>query len=211
MAAKAMATVPPDSSRAPVEGRVPTTSALPKPLRIAFIVLGIVVVSLTVGGGVLYVRSPRVRIAVSALRELVVAGMQGMHAPGTEALRDAGCKTALVMDTRAVLDTLGALDERGDRRRTMPKLFDGPLVQCAIARGDAALSCERVAEVYVGAVPSPPATFTVMVTVAGQKGAACTGKFDSDGRRVPDGPTAPPTPPAGDVPREVPTPAASTR
>jgi hypothetical protein len=65
---------------------------------------------------------------------------EGMHARGTDELRQVGCSTAIVMDMARALGDAGV-------REGEPRM----LVTCDVA-GDAPPSCERVAAAYFSAL-----------------------------------------------------------
>lgn len=154
-------------------------------IRRGFKILGAIVVFVVVGIGALAVvllQNPRVQGLVRTMRAGFDAVMAGRNAPGTEALRAAGCATAMVLDIEAARRELVA---DAEQRARMGAGLGGALVLCGVS-GDG-LTCERVAEVYGKAVPDGE-PFSVMVRARGEKEARCSGRFGRDGSRLGDMP-----------------------
>ena len=149
-------------------------------------ILGGILVFVVVGGGTLGVvllQNPRVRRIVDRVRGGFVAVMAAQHAPGTDALRAAGCTTAMVIDPRGPTIRPPAEQDAAFRAGVAADL-GGPLVMCTVGE-PTALTCERIAEIYRGAVPNG-APFSVAIHVLHRKEPACRARFAGDGTRLGD-------------------------
>lgn len=104
-------------------------------------------------------------------------------APGTNALREIGCDTALVMPFGAILNpieelagTLGEPEELGDEVHALDETL---LVQCSPGLWrDEDLTCEQIARTY-GEATGTTEEFLVMLERADET--ACSGFYRSDG------------------------------
>jgi hypothetical protein len=160
---------------APPQGRSGCLTAL-------YIVLGLGLVALVVliVGGWLFLRSETGQQVMTTVREGVTLAQEASTAPGTEALRDAGCGQALVMSAARLRDVAGAivtgLPEGAGLAGAERVLF------CQASRGgDPPPACADLVRRYAGAVDDAPDRMAVLVQVAGQSDAACQGVYSPDG------------------------------
>jgi hypothetical protein len=187
-----MADLPPSTppstppSRPPIEPPPPKVGALPRPLKILFMLFGAVMVFAIVFGatrGAILLRNPRIRAKVMAIRDGIGTFVQGWQAPGADALRKAGCDFAAVMDLGQFL---GRSSDGSGPPASVPPFLEHPVVTCTILKADASFTCEHVAQVYGNAVADAPDSFPVLLTVQGQKEPVCSGLYARDGRRTGD-------------------------
>lgn len=153
------------------------------------VVLGLLVLVLVAGGigAWLFLRSEtgqRVRQTVSAGISLT---RDAARAPGTEALRAAGCTEAMVVPTGRVFELLGEFAPEANRGNgpDADALREPIVVFCQLdVVDDRAPDCGEVARVYTGALQDPPERFGVMVLGEGRRGRVCEGAYARDGSRL---------------------------
>lgn len=139
---------------------------------------GLVIIGVAVGVGIYAVMSsPRGRALVGLVSEAVKISAKAQRAPGTKALRAAGCEQALVFDVedlRKIMHDLdaGAIDEG----------LSGEMVMCTANQSQ---TCDAVAATYVGAVGTRPKPITV--TVQENKKVVCLQHYDGSGQPLGNG------------------------
>ena len=101
-------------------------------------------------------KDPKIRKAFSVLKEGMSVTIESMNAPGTEALREAGCKQAMVIDT----ERLNTLMEEAGSGEAPEESFR--VVICHV-NPESTLDCPTVAQVYGKAIPDAPDKMMVQV------------------------------------------------
>lgn len=146
------------------------------------------VILLVCGGAVTLVgwsiwQRPEVQRAAEVAGAAMDLTREAMQAPGTGALREAGCAQAMVYSPALLERFVGVV--RGDGGVVRGEVPDHPLVVCQV-RGRAGPDCATVARTYAEAVSPPPAELGV--TVQAQRRARCQGVYRPDGTflRPPD-------------------------
>lgn len=164
----------------------PTSPNAPKSrsgcLTALYIMLGIGVVLLLITGiGIfLFARSEQGQKLISGISEGISLVREASQAPGTDALRAAGCTQAMVMPTAKMIELLSQINP--EVRQEVPELGgDGTLVLCQPASADAGPGCEEVARIYAGAAPQAPEQFGVMVQPQRGSEPKCQGTYARDG------------------------------
>jgi hypothetical protein len=121
---------------------------------------------------------------LGGMKDLAGIMLEAQSAPGASELRDAGCDTALVIDTRRLQGALEKIDaEIAKKEGRKPNPIDlsdegGAFIQCQMQSGKPP-SCEDLAKVYVKAT-KPKERF--MVSASTQSGSgACSLLFEKDG------------------------------
>lgn len=138
-------------------------------------VVGIVVGVRALGGG----SSPAA--AASTVPKGALVADQGMHAPGTDALRKLGCSHALVIDMARLLGGPGKVRD-GEPRY---------MVTCEVADATHAPACERVADTYFGAIGGTAAgNVGVRVATADPPKSRCSRLYAPSGADLGPFPTA---------------------
>jgi hypothetical protein len=140
----------------------------------------------------LFMRSERGQKLVKVINDGVTLGQQALTAPGTEALRAAGCTQAMVISGSEVVKLLSEFAP--EAAKDIPSsLQDSTLVMCQIGidKGEGP-DCTHVATVYAGAAPEAPDRFGVMVQQqrVGRATQKCQGSYARDGTFL--GPLEPP-------------------
>jgi hypothetical protein len=151
-----------------------------------YIALGIVVaalLALAIGAWV-FVRSETGQRFIEVAREGISLTREAARAPGTDALRAAGCSQAMVMSMDRMFDLLGEIApearQRGRRRGGAP--MEGTLVFCQMAANDGKdADCARLARTYAEAVPDGPERFGLVVQASGNGRPVCQGTYGRDG------------------------------
>ncbi len=143
--------------------------------------LGAVMIVMTGIGIWLFLRSETGQKLVDVASDGIALVREATQAPGTEALRAAGCSQAMVIPTSKVLKLVGEFAP--DARRELPESFaDGTLVMCQLnTRDGEGPDCAEVARVYARAAPQAPERFGVMVQNQRQGQAKCQGSYARDG------------------------------
>ena len=114
------------------------------------------------------------------------------QAPGTEALREAGCETAMVSSAEAAFEIFSTVipeaEQEAEIRGKLEQAAGGQdlddllLVICTLPRlsvGDT--RCDELARTYANAVDETPDSFYVLAIRAGDDGPSCQGVYAPDG------------------------------
>ena len=164
----------------------PTSPTAPKSrsgcLLALYIVLGIGAVLVVVTGIAifLFARSERGQKLISGISEGISLVREASQAPGTDALRAAGCTQAMVMPTAKMIELVSEIAPQA--REEVPELpGDGTLVLCQPASMDTGPDCAEVARIYAGAAPNAPEQFAVMVQAQRGGKTKCQGSYARDG------------------------------
>jgi hypothetical protein len=121
--------------------------------------------------------------------EWVVVASQ---APGTDALREAGCEGAMASDAGSAVDIFMTLipdEEKQQQVRDELRKEAGAndldqltIVVCTLGRFSVATpGCDELARTYGNAVDDPPDSFFVLVMKQGQNEPSCQGIYSPDG------------------------------
>jgi hypothetical protein len=124
--------------------------------------------------------NPRVQLGMRAAGAAMEMNQRALQAPGAQALRDAGCRHAMVYSPALMARFVERL--RVEEGRIVAPT--APLVVCA-SRADPP-SCETLASTYAVAVEAPPSELLVDVFVAGEAPPRCVGVYDEGGGRLRD-------------------------
>jgi hypothetical protein len=151
-------------------------------LTVAYVALGLLLLTLvTIGVGTwVFLRSETGQRVVSTAREGMLMARDAANAPGTAALREAGCSQAMVMPFGRMMDLIGEIVTvpPGQVPRGAPDL----MVFCQIPSGDVeAPACDTLARIYGQAVPDAPARFGVIVQQSSGRRPVCDGTYSPDG------------------------------
>ena len=160
-------------------------------------VAGVLLITAFVSGW-LFFRSDTGQRVVGLAREGITMSREAMTAPGTEALRAAGCREAMVMSMERMFELIAEIAPEVKNDPDVER-FGRTMVVCHVPSGDPAPDCSEVARVYAGAVPDGPARFLVTVQDASGRDGRCQGIYGRDGTLLEevDGRGRPQTPPAG--------------
>lgn len=144
---------------------------------------GIVTLVLVAAGAWVFLRSETGQRVTQAVTEGISLTREAQSAPGTEALRAAGCSQAMVIPTGRMLELAS---EFAAEARTDPGADAGPfgeasVVMCQLDVVDDAPDCPEVARVYAGAVPDGPERFGVVVQQENGRRPVCQGSYGRDG------------------------------
>jgi hypothetical protein len=175
-------------------------------LIVAFVGAGIVFVSLLLAGvaALRFSRTEQGKQMVGAVSDAFKMATDGMNAQGTEALRKAGCKQAMVIDMRRAVNVGRAFAPKGAPGPGAPP-SNSVMVTCIMGIFDAPLKCDPIAKIYVEALGgTTPEAFFAMVQKQGSRQFHCMGLYSKTGallRAVPppgqkaegDGASAPPS------------------
>jgi hypothetical protein len=144
-----------------------------------YVLLGLgALVLVTVGiGAWLFVRSERGQQLIGVAGEGISLMQQARRAPGTEALRAAGCAQAMVMPVARMAELIGQVAPQA--RKEMPEMFaDGTVVFCQLPPGEGTgPECAEIARVYSNAVPDAPDRFGVIVQDQRRREPRCQGSY----------------------------------
>jgi hypothetical protein len=99
------------------------------------------------------------------------ASYEGQFTPAADALREAGCQTALVLSAE---DAQGLVDSIAD---SPIEFGDGPYVQCRTILPAAGDACAKMARIAARASDPTPSRLVVRVQGLG----ACSGVYTPDG------------------------------
>lgn len=129
------------------------------------------------------VTNAKLRKVGAVFGETLRAGMAATKAPGTEALREAGCDVAAVIDLKAIRDLVEAVEEEGGDAKTkeVSDLDITAAVSCELGASSPTLTCEQVAKTYGKAVSQPSERFFVSVRRQLPPEDLCTGLYGPDG------------------------------
>lgn len=132
--------------------------------------------------------SPAVQAGVRAVGPAMEMTRAGMVAPGAQALRDAGCRQALVYSPEMMERFVEQLALEGLEAPAVPFLVCAVHASPPGAATDAGgpPDCDALARTHADAVPLAPPEVIVTVFVAGRGPPHCAAAFDRDGARVRD-------------------------
>ena len=132
-------------------------------------------------GAWLFLRSERGQQLIGMAGEGISLMKQARSAPGTEALRAAGCAQAMVMPVGRMTELVSKIaPEAGNG---MPESFaNGTVVLCQVETGEGTSpDCAEIARVYMEAVPEAPRRFGVVVHDQRRDEMRCQGSYGSAG------------------------------
>ena len=172
---------PPPIPRPTPKGRSGCLTAL-------YIILGVGVFLflVTAIGLWIFFRSETGQRVLEVAGEGITLVREATTAPGTDALRTAGCDQAMVLPLGRMEELFGAIatDVPGAARGGRAAK-DETLVVCQMQTLDGtAPDCAAVARVYAGAVPAAPEQFNVSVQTLRGSDSKCQGVYTRDGTRV---------------------------
>jgi hypothetical protein len=148
-----------------------------------YIMLGLgALVLVTVGIGIwLFVRSEPGQQWIGVAGRSISLMQQAQRAPGTDALRAAGCAQAMVMPVGKMAELIGEITPHA--RKQAPESFAArTLVLCQINTGDGSgPDCAEVARIYAGAAPEAPDGFSVIVQDQGRGQPRCQRSYGRTG------------------------------
>lgn len=129
-------------------------------------------------------QSPEAQKIWDVTKQGINAQREAMTAPGTEALREAGCQQAMVMDIGHIQDIIESLEDNpdaSDADEISPDASPPKVVICQ-TRSDN-FTCEQVAQIYLNAVGQPSGPFISQVQITGFSGskAKCNDLYGADG------------------------------
>jgi hypothetical protein len=150
----------------------------------AAIIGGLVLLSVGVGGYLLY---REVGGFVGATGDMAKIMMKAQSAPGTDEMRDAGCSTAIAIDTEELADAVQRFeDEMAKREQRKPKDISRDLgdasaiLQCQTSKSS--VDCQKVADAYRKAA-KPKGKLLVSVT-SSSGSQSCSESFERDGTKI---------------------------
>lgn len=132
----------------------------------------------------IFLRSETGQHVLAAAKEGASFAQEAAGAPGTDALREAGCENAMVSTFGRMMDVAAHLlpPEKAGQLQKSP-LAQETVVLCQIGMfSKHQPDCGAMASVYGSAVSDPPARFVVMVQRQGLGQRACQGFYAPDGR-----------------------------
>ena len=143
---------------------------------------GILLLFCLIGGVAMWRASqnPETKKIFTAMGKGVQMATKGINAPGTEELRKAGCRQAIVISPEDLNDMVGIFVDGGLPASAAGDEFGGPMVMCQGNAFDSLPDCDTAAAVYVKAV-APKTGFTVTVKTSGKTKDDCAQKYDASG------------------------------
>lgn len=150
----------------------------------AAIIGGLVVLGGGLGAYLLY---REVGGFVGATGDMAKIMMKAQSAPGTDEMRDAGCSTAIAIDTEELANAVQRFeDEMATREQRKPKdlsrdLGDASVIlQCQTSKSS--LDCQKIADAYRKAAKPKG---RMLVSVASTSGSqSCSESFERDGTKI---------------------------
>jgi hypothetical protein len=134
---------------------------------------GCLIAALVTGGLLLVVGIVVVVFIVIAAKKVTAIAAEGMNAPGTPALRAAGCDIPIVMDVGKMFDS-GA-SSGSSANATL-------IVSCSVnTAGKTPPTCDDVAKTYVKAVTKASGKFLAQVQVQGKSKPECQKLYSDTG------------------------------
>lgn len=166
----------------PIDARPSRRSGCLLALYALFGLGALVIVGLVVAGYFFY-RSPEGQRLVSAVRESAEWAAEASKAPGTDALRAAGCSEAMVSTRERLVEMLSSLmpDGGAEEFAQAPGLAGDELVvacQLGFFARDAP-ACDVIARAYGEGVEAPPARYFVVVVQGSTE--HCSGTYSPGG------------------------------
>jgi hypothetical protein len=122
-------------------------------------------------------RSPQGQRMLGIVGKGAALAARGMHAPGTDELRQAGCSKAFVIDLAEMLEELPELIDAG---RKVESKNEGTMVVCQGDLVSTLPDCDTLAKVYAQAA-HPATVFFVTAQKVGGGGPKCQRRYRSDG------------------------------
>lgn len=140
------------------------------------------------GGGVgAYLLYREVGGFVGATGDMAKIMMKAQSAPGTDEMRDAGCSTAVAIDTEELANAIQRFeDEMAKREKRAPKDISRDLgdasaiLQCQTSKSS--LDCQTIADAYRKAA-KPKGRMLVSVT-SSSGSQSCSESFERDGTKI---------------------------
>jgi len=133
--------------------------------------------------GYFFLQSEEGQRLASAVRDSAEWVAEASKAPGTDALRAAGCGEAMVSTRARLVEMMSRLLPASDADELAPpegSAAEEIVVACQLGFFASEVpSCEAVARAYAQAVDSPPAQFLVVVVQGGTE--HCVGSYAPDG------------------------------
>jgi hypothetical protein len=132
-------------------------------------------------GAWLFLRSERGQKVIGVVQEGISMARDAAAAPGTDALRAAGCSQAMVMSSMRIFDLVDEIATNQDPADKNERK-DQTYILCRFnaAEGEGP-GCADMARVYAGAVPEPPPRLAVIVQSTRGGRARCQGVYAPDG------------------------------
>ncbi len=146
------------------------------------VVFGVFIVGGGIAGFFIY------RTFVGPFKEMMAVVQEGQNAPGTDALRAAGCKQASAMDSEKLFKVVSEFADKFGAKSGQLKPPDAPTTVLCTLEPSKELTCDQVAEKYVSAA-APKDKFSVMVQEHGsgsQHNSKCSYLYDASGTRLGD-------------------------
>lgn len=104
-------------------------------------------------------------------------------APGTAELRREGCQQAMVMSSTDFKEMIEIIEKNPEKVNQI----DFDLVQCALPLASKKdITCDRVAEIYIGATSTSSPRFMAQVTAPGEHKARCAALYNDKGEKIQD-------------------------
>jgi hypothetical protein len=155
----------------------------PAYLTVIYVVLGLLAFFLVTGGlGIwMFLRSETGQKVVSTVGKGFTLMQEASKAPGTEQLREHGCRGAMVIPFERMMEVVKEFAPEAEKEFDRDEFpGEGTMVVCQVS-SDAgnAPTCAEVARIYAAAVSQAPERFGV--TVQGSRGGACDGTYARDG------------------------------
>jgi len=153
-----------------------------------YIVLGVgaVLLVVTVVGLFLFARSETGQRLITTAREGITLAQEAQRAPGTDALRAAGCSQAMVMPMGRMLELVGEVAPQASAEiRGASELRDDTFVFCELdTETHPDLECSDIARIYGEAVPNAPERFGVAIQPERGRETKCSGSYGRDGTLI---------------------------
>ena len=148
--------------------------------------LGVLTLVIAAIGIFVFVRSERGQKLIGAASEGFKLLAEARRAPGTDAMRAAGCSEAMVIPAAKMAELVGQIAPEA-KVEISQELKDGTLVMCQVTNSDSVgPDCAEVARIYGKAAPQAPERFGVMVQEQRGGRSRCEGSYSKDGTLIED-------------------------
>ncbi len=154
---------------------------------LGLLVLLIGVIVLIVGGIKVasFVSSDQGQKLIEGMGQAIEMAQEAENAPGAAELREAGCDSAMVTTTDAMLGIIGAFADEEDMAEIEAIAPPGtPWIICQSTFGSEPMDCGEVARIYGEAVPSAEGEILIQAEAAGRPNSRCFGFYAPDGTLI---------------------------
>jgi hypothetical protein len=132
-----------------------------------------------------FVGSEQGQKLIEGMGEAIEMAQESENAPGAAELREAGCDSAMVTTTDAMLGIIGAFADEEDMAEIENIAPPGTVwIICNATFGGDPMDCGDVARIYGEAVPTAEGEILVQAEAAGRPNSRCFGFYAPDGTLI---------------------------